>query len=138
VFLDRLVNLYKEIYYNKHNYCNLRRLYNTKNISVQYIIQFTLLYLLPVNTLCIIHDLYDIVLYIYVPVLYINVIVSVVYVIVSVLYIHVIVSVLYVIVSVLYIHVIITVLYVIDPSIVYLCHSLSVICHIHQYCIFMS
>ena len=31
VFLDRLVTLHGEQYYNKHKYCNLRRLYKTRN-----------------------------------------------------------------------------------------------------------
>jgi len=37
-----------------------------RGISVQYVVQFTLLYLLPVNMDYIIHALNDIILYIYV------------------------------------------------------------------------
>ena len=35
VFLDRLLTLHKEKYYYKHKYCNLCRLYNTNNSSIE-------------------------------------------------------------------------------------------------------
>ena len=124
VFLDRLVTLHGEQYYNTHTYCNLRRLYSTRNkcticSSVYFVVPASCEYGLY-NTRFEWHYLVHIcvivsVLYVIVPVLYIYAIISALYVIVPVLYIYATISVLYVIVPVLYIYVIIPLLFVIFP-----------------------